>query len=153
MDSDSSALTALQHLVLQHLTAGASLHAAAAKAGVDLKTIAGWRRTSPAFRERYRKLRDPRTVVWREELLALAPAALERVRQTIVDRSVPEAVGLRAALAVLEKVLEFQASPLNPPPDNVIAMPLVPARPAVVNAKKTAFAERLKPVARDVSET
>ena len=115
VSGDPSAITAQQERVLALLSAGSTLSAAAASAGVHRNTIAYWRRTSVSFRHSLARAIAEKALYWREQAEQLAAPAIEALRTIVTNAATPPGVRLKAALAILEKI----AGPAEPdaPPD------------------------------------
>ena len=97
-------LTPTQEQVLALLSAGSTVTAAAASAGIHRNTIANWRQSSPLFREAQHQADTEKAERWREQAEELAAAAIDAIRTILTDPKAPAGVRLKAALAILDKV-------------------------------------------------
>ncbi len=105
MYADPDVLSPVQQIVLNLMTAGSNVTAAAEAAGVHRNTIYNWRRACPAFRTAWFEILEEQALFWRDEFSALAQLAVETVRSIMANASHNPAPRLRAALAVLKNVL------------------------------------------------
>ena len=110
--SPDTVLTPIQEQVLSLIAAGSTATAAAASAGIHRNTVGNWLRSSRAFSRALASVHFNRALYWREQAETLAPAAVDAIRDIMVNFSAPAAVRLKASLAILDKA----AAPLLPPP-------------------------------------
>ena len=115
--SSTRALAPSQEHVLALISAGSTLSAAAESAGVHRNTVHNWRNASPEFRSALAVAQYEKALLWRDQAEQLAPAAIDALRATLTDASVPASVRLKAAQFIL-------ALATTPPPE-----PLEPAEP------------------------
>lgn len=118
METDApqtSTFTPVQALVVASLAQGKSISAAARAADVHRTTIHHWFRTLPAFNQAARQACAEYADAQRDQLMEMGPLALSRVRSLLEDPGTANAVQLRAALAVLDRINTFsQPSQLAP---------------------------------------
>ena len=113
--SDRS-LSAQQLKVIDALSSGATLTAAAEQAGVHRNTIAYWRRNSIPFQHALASAQYDRALLMREKLEGLADLAVQTLKDILIDPAASPSVRLKAALAVIDTI----ATP--PPPKKQIAL-------------------------------
>ena len=77
--------TSSQQTVLARVASGDTLQAAANAAGVHRNTVLNWRRSSPEFREAWESIHDEQTLHWRDQVLPLAPLAVDTMRGILED--------------------------------------------------------------------
>ncbi len=123
METDApqtSTLTPVQALVVASLAQGRSISAAARAADVHRTTIHHWFKTTPAFKQAVREACAEYADAQRDQLMEMGPLALSRVRSLLEDPATANAVQLRAALAVLDRIDTFsqlsQPAPKEPAP-------------------------------------
>jgi hypothetical protein len=102
-----------QQTAVLALLAGATLSAAAEAAGVDRRTIYRWKNENAEFVAVLNQLRHELAVASIQALLALAPVAVETIRQLLLDRRTPPPVRLKAALEIVNLVREQKAGPTD----------------------------------------
>ncbi len=107
----SQPLTFAQELVIDMLSTGASVAAAAEAAGVHRNTIANWRRTVPAFTRDLASAQYDRCLHFRSRMQEHAELALSTVAEILVDPKTSPSIRLKAALAILKE------STTLPPPE------------------------------------
>jgi SEC-C motif len=105
-----------QEQVLALISAGSSISQAAASAGIHRNTIHNWINSLPAFRDALSEARYWKAIFWREQAEELAALAVDAIRATLTDASVPAGVRLKAAQAIL-------ALASTPPPERHAADP------------------------------
>jgi transposase-like protein len=106
-------LTALQERAVAAISNGASLTDAAKQVGVHRNTINNWRLSSQFFRALLAQAQYDRALLHREHAEALAPAAIDAIRDILANPNAAPSVRLRAALAILETAT---TPPPQPPP-------------------------------------
>jgi uncharacterized protein (UPF0147 family) len=104
-------LTYQQSSVLTALAAGLTITEAAAKAGVHRCTVHAWRRANSNFSAALKQAQEAFQQAALLEVQSLSTAAVDTLRHCLTDESVPAAVRLRAALAVLDRVTAPTAPP------------------------------------------
>jgi hypothetical protein len=97
-------LTPPQLKVVDDLSNGASMTAAAAQAGIHRNTIANWRLNSPDFREALDITRHDRAILYRDRAFDLADLAFEAIRAVLTDPKSSPSIRLRAAIFIIDKV-------------------------------------------------
>ena len=98
-------LTPPQLQVVDALSNGASVTAAAAQAGIHRNTIANWRLNSPDFREALAIAHHERAVLYRDRAVDLADLAFEAIRTVLTDPNSSPSIRLRAAIFIIDKVV------------------------------------------------
>ncbi len=106
----SQPLTPAQQIVIDLLSSGATIAAAAIAAGVHRNTIANWRRTVPAFTRNLASAQYDRCLHFRDRMQEHAGLALAALAEILADPKTSPSVRLKAALAVLK-----EATTLPPP--------------------------------------
>lgn len=114
-ESTDPSLAPAQEQVLALLSAGNTIAAAAAAAGVHRNTIAYWRSSSPAFRQALYNAIYEKSLLWREHAEQLVAAAADSLRTILADSAAPAAVRVKAALAILDRA----STPPPPFPDDL----------------------------------
>ncbi len=126
-------LTPPQEQVLALISAGSTISQAAQSAGVHRNTVYHWLHSVPAFRPALTEAHHWKAIFWREQVEQLAAAAVDTIRATITDASLPASVRLKAAQSIL--ALACTPPPVEPRPPapdffDLLAAPL-PRRPPV----------------------
>jgi transposase-like protein len=103
----------LQERAVAAISCGASLTEAAKQIGVHRNTINNWRLSSQYFRASLAQAQYDRALLHREQAEALAPAAIDAIRDILANPNAAPSVRLRAALAILETAT---TPPPQPPP-------------------------------------
>ncbi len=85
------------------LARGGTVSAAADAIGVHRASIYNWFKSDPNFQQAIEEIRRDRIERLNDQMRELDSLALSRLRRILEDDSVPAAVQLRAALAVLER--------------------------------------------------
>ena len=88
------------------LARGGTASAAADAIGVHRASIYNWFKNNPDFKQAIEEIRRDRIERLNDEMRAIDSLALSRLRRILEDDSVPAAVHLRAALAVLKRPKE-----------------------------------------------
>jgi transposase-like protein len=101
-----SQLTTTQEQVLTLLAQGSTVAAAAREAGIHRNTIGNWRRTYPEFQDFLAAAQFDLALYWREQLLAFGDRAIQTLDRIFSDENESSGVQLRAAMAVLEKLMK-----------------------------------------------
>ncbi|MGA2115442.1 MAG: SEC-C metal-binding domain-containing protein [Bryobacteraceae bacterium] len=96
-------LTDQQLQVVDALSNGAALIAAAAQAGVHRNTISNWR-NSPDFREALAIAHHERAALYRDRAVDFADLAFETIRAVLTDPNSSPSTRLRAAIFIIDKV-------------------------------------------------
>ena len=89
------------------LARGGTVTAAADAIGVHRASIYNWFKNDPGFKQAIEEIRRDRNERLNDEMRALDSLALSRLRRILEDDSVPAAVQLRAALAILKRPKEL----------------------------------------------
>ena len=97
-------LTPQQLEVIDALTSGVTMTAAAAQVGVHRNTIANWRRNNLPFQHAYAHAQYDRAILVREKMEELADLAVDTLRSLLADPQASPSVRLKAALAVIQAV-------------------------------------------------
>ncbi len=95
-------LTPKQLDVLQALSSGLSVTAAADAAGIHRTTVHHWCRTIPEFRDALDALKQARIEAVREQMDALAGPSIAILRHILFDESAPPALRLRTAMSIIK---------------------------------------------------
>ena len=98
------ALTTTQLQVIKALVTGSTIKDAAKAAGVHRSTVHDWTRVHREFREALDTARHHFAQMVEDELRSLAAASTAFLRKCIEDDTMPAALRLRAALAVVKSV-------------------------------------------------
>ena len=106
------ALTPPQEQVLALISAGSSISQAAQTAGVHRNTVHNWIHSAPPFAEALSRSRYWNAMYWREQAQSLAAAAVDAIRVTLTDPSVPAGLRLKAA----QSILALASTPPPQPP-------------------------------------
>ncbi len=101
-----SALSVDQAKAALTLARGGTVTAAADAIGVHRASIYNWFKKDPGFKQAIEEIRRDRNERLIDEMRALDSLALSRLRRILEDDSVPAAVQLRAAMAVLKRPKE-----------------------------------------------
>jgi hypothetical protein len=96
-------LTDQQLEVVDALSNGATLTAAAAQAGIHRNTVSNWR-NSPDFREALTIAHHERAALYRDRAVDLADLAFEAIRAVLTDPKSSPSIRLRAAIFIIDKV-------------------------------------------------
>jgi hypothetical protein len=96
--------------VIDALSSGATMMAAATQAGVHRNTLANWRRNNLPFQHAFAHAQYDRALRFREHSEELAGRAAQTIREILDDPKIAPSVRLRAALAIMN----ITSSP--PPP-------------------------------------
>ena len=94
-------LSPLQHQVIDALSSGVSITAAAADAGIHRNTIANWRRQNPLFAEVLSSAQYDRALLMRERAESLVDLAFQTLQSILNDPAAPASVRLKAALHII----------------------------------------------------
>jgi transposase-like protein len=97
-------LTPQQIEVIDALSSGATMTAAADQAGIHRNTLARWRRNNPAVQHALAHAQYDRALLFRERTEELAAVAVQAVHQILVDPNTAPSIRLRAALAVMNTI-------------------------------------------------
>ena len=97
-------LTSQQLEVIDALTSGVTMTAAAAQVGVHRNTIANWRRNNLPFQHAYAHAQYDRAILVREKMEELVDLAVDTLRGLLADPQASPSVRLKAALAVIQAV-------------------------------------------------
>jgi transposase-like protein len=124
----SMSLSPVQQQVLTLLASGSTISAAAAESGIHRNTVANWRRSSEIFRDTLASMQYEQTMHWRDQIEAIAGAALAALQALIADPTTPASVRLRAVLAVLNKITALPPTP--PSEQNLPGKSTSPHNPA-----------------------
>jgi hypothetical protein len=108
----SPSFSPAQQKVLALIATGFANGAAAAAAGVHRNTVSNWI-SIPAFRQAYQQALCDRAEYFHEQADAMAAEAYAAVRAMLTDPSVPAAVRLKAALAMIDRAAAL--APVFPP--------------------------------------
>lgn len=111
--SNDTILTPAQCRVLAELSAGATIAAAAAEAGIHRNTVYNWLGL-PAFRQTLKCAEYENAMSHREQARALVADAYLAIREMLFDSKTPPGVRLKAALAIITHA----AAPLPDLPDD-----------------------------------
>ena len=103
-NSTESTLTPKQAKVIEALAIGASVTAAAKRAGVDRSTVYIWMKDDEDFEAQLMLARRDCADTMRAQLRELADDAVKTVQEVMKSTEVSAAVRLKAALAVLQSV-------------------------------------------------
>jgi transposase-like protein len=96
-------LSAQQIQVIDALSNGATMSAAAAQAGVHRNTVANWRRNILPFQYALSHAQYDRAMLFREQAEALVDQAYATLASLLTDPKTPASVRLKAALFLIEK--------------------------------------------------
>lgn len=97
-------LTPIQQQLIQALSSGLTITAAAAAAGLHRTTVHHWCRTIPEFRNAVDCARQARIDSFRDQMNELAAPAIAVLNSVIRSESAPPALRVRIALAILKFV-------------------------------------------------
>jgi len=97
-------LTPIQQQLIQALSSGLTVTAAAAAAGLHRTTVHHWCRTVPEFRNAVDCARQARIDSFRDQMNELAAPAIAVLNNVVHDESAPPALRVRTALAILKFV-------------------------------------------------
>jgi hypothetical protein len=111
------ALTPTQQQVLALISAGSPMSHAAQEAGVHRNTVHNWIQSVPAFSQALSQARYWKAIFWREQAESLAAAALDTIRATMTDHSVPASLRLKAAQSILALACTPPPEPHSPAPE------------------------------------
>jgi len=100
--SPDPTLTPLQHRIVNKLAAGLSAAQAAESENIHRNTIANWRRTVPAFHREIELAGQQQCRVWRDAATALAPLAIQNLREILMSDKASLSLKFRASLAILK---------------------------------------------------
>ncbi len=100
-------LTPIQLEILQALSSGLTVTAAAAAAGIHRTTVHHWCRSVPEFRHTLDSIRQSRIDAIHEQLDALAMPSFAVLNAVLTDESASPSLRVRIALAILK----FLAAP------------------------------------------
>src|SRR5579872_206335 len=95
-------LSAQQIQVIDALTSGATMTAAAAAAGIHRNTIPNWRRNHTPFSLAYAHAQYDRALLFRERAQDLVDQAFQTIQDLLTSPDTPPSVRLRAALAIVQ---------------------------------------------------
>ena len=101
-----SALSVDQAKAALTLARGGTVTAAADAIGVHRSSIYNWFKNDPNFKQAIEEIRRDRNERLSDQMRELDSLALSRLRRVMEDDSIPAAVQLRAALAVLKRPKE-----------------------------------------------
>ena len=110
--SPDHSLTPTQHHVLNLLADGGTISAAAASAGIHRNTIRNWRRSIPEFARELEAATREQSLYWHEQVVALAPKAIETLCTILHNEAATTSQKLRAATIILKMSIE----PATPQP-------------------------------------
>jgi uncharacterized protein YecA (UPF0149 family) len=99
-----SSLTATQLQVIEALSTGLSVTAAADAAGLHRTTVHNWVRNIPEFRDTLAAAKQAQIDINRDEMNALAAPAIRILRNVIEDETASPALRVRTALAIIKFV-------------------------------------------------
>jgi hypothetical protein len=97
-------LTPQQIEIIDALSSGATMTAAATQAGVHRNTLANWRRNNLPFQQALAHAQYDRALFFRERCEELADSAAQTIRQILDDPKAAPSVRLRAALAIMHTI-------------------------------------------------
>jgi transposase-like protein len=97
-------LTPQQIAVIDALSSGATMTAAAGQVGAHRNTVAHWRRNNLAFQHALAHAQYDRALLYREKSEELADVAARAIRDILDDPKTAASVRLRAALAVMNTI-------------------------------------------------
>jgi len=123
------ALSALQLEVIDALSSGVTITAAAAQAGVHRNTICNWRRNQVPFQHALAHAQYDRAMLYREKIEELVDLAVETLSGLLSDPKASPSVRLKAALAVVQ----LAAKPPEPKQQVELLLETVTAAPARSN--------------------
>ena len=123
------ALSALQLEVIDALSSGVTITAAAAQAGVHRNTICNWRRNQVPFQHALAHAQYDRAMLYREKIEELVDLAVETLSSLLSDPQASPSVRLKAALAVVH----LAAKPPEPKQQVELLLETVTAAPARSN--------------------
>ena len=98
-------LTAQKRQVIHLLAQGVSVTRAAEEAGVHRTTINHWQRSNPLFLLELEQARQEISAKLRDQYLALAPLAMEALRDLLASPKTPAATRLKAITLVLNAAM------------------------------------------------
>ncbi|MFN7934962.1 MAG: SEC-C metal-binding domain-containing protein [Bryobacteraceae bacterium] len=99
-----SSLTTQQLQVIQALSSGLSVTAAADAAGLHRTTVHHWSRNIPEFRDTLAASKQAHIDIYRDGMNALAAPAITILRNIIEDETASPALRVRTALAIIKFV-------------------------------------------------
>jgi transposase-like protein len=97
-------LTPQQIEVIDALSSGVTMTAAADQVGIHRNTLSNWRRKSLPFQHAFAHAQYDRALLFRERSEELADIAAQAVREILSDPNTAPSVRLRAALAIMNTV-------------------------------------------------
>jgi len=110
-------LSSVQEEVLALVSAGSSAASAAKETGIHRNSVFYWLRTSDSFREAYQQAQYLCAMQLREEAQCRASFAFKAVEQVIRSADSPNALRLKAALAIIDRAAtRLPAFPGHEPP-------------------------------------
>jgi len=122
--SPAPALTPRQQSIVNKLAEGLSATQAAQAENIHRNTIANWRRTVPAFAREIDFAAREQSRRWHDEVVSLAPLALQVIREILTNPEASPSLKLRASLAVLKMAAQPEAAPeIVRPLENQIVQP------------------------------
>jgi len=127
----ATSLTSAQQKVLALIVAGSTATAAAAAVGIHRNTVSNWMRCLPGFSEAFAQARFDQALQWDEQTTKLVSAALHTVGGIMSAPDSPDAVRLKAALAILDRasaLLSPLAASPQPPSGEQLAQVHNPAQ-------------------------
>ncbi len=98
-----------QAIALMHLAAGQNVESAAQGAGVSRGTVYRWLQRDEAFARGLRDARHAGCAAARQQIVAVAPAALELVRGTVQDGDVSVSMAVVRAMKLLSRLETAEA--------------------------------------------
>ncbi|MBS1828182.1 MAG: SEC-C domain-containing protein [Acidobacteria bacterium] len=104
-------LTPKQLDVIQALTTGLSVTAAADAAGIHRTTVHYWSRNIPEFRDTVAAVKQAHADLTRDEMNSLAAPSIAILRKVIEDETASPALRVRTALAIIKFVTTPEKSP------------------------------------------
>ncbi|MBS1823749.1 MAG: SEC-C domain-containing protein [Acidobacteria bacterium] len=104
-------LTSKQLQVIEALSTGLSVTAAADAAGLHRTTVHHWSRNIPEFRDTLAAVKQAHIDIARDEMNSLAAPAIAILRNIIEDQSASPALRVRTALAIIKFVTTPEKSP------------------------------------------
>jgi uncharacterized protein YecA (UPF0149 family) len=109
--SPDPALTPQQQRIVNKLAEGFSATQAAQAENIHRNTITNWRRTVPAFAREIEFAAREQSSRWHDEVVSLAPLALQAIREILTTPEASPSLKLRASLAILRMAAQPHAEP------------------------------------------
>ncbi|MFN7938596.1 MAG: SEC-C metal-binding domain-containing protein [Bryobacteraceae bacterium] len=104
-------LTPRQLEVIQALSTGLSVTAAADAAGIHRTTVHHWSRNIPEFRDTVAAVKQAQIDLTRDEMNSLAAPSIAILRKVIEDETASPSLRVRTALAIIKFVTTPEKSP------------------------------------------